>query len=66
MLKNMGTAPRPTTTLVFSDVPNAMLVSTHAVSNCSNNLCGTYTSSQIKFNENQAPKLSSMKIKLPN
>jgi hypothetical protein len=60
----MGTAPGPTTTLVFSDVPNAMLVSTHEASNCSNNLCGTCTSSQIKFNENHAPKLCSMKLNL--
>jgi hypothetical protein len=31
----MGTAPLSTTTLVFSDVPDAMLVSAQAASNCS-------------------------------
>lgn len=30
----MSIAPLPTTTLVFSDVPHAMLVSAHAASNC--------------------------------
>jgi hypothetical protein len=30
----MGTAPASTTTLVLSDVPDAMLVSAHAASNC--------------------------------
>jgi hypothetical protein len=32
----MGTAPASTTTLVLSDVPDAMLVSAHAASNCNN------------------------------
>jgi hypothetical protein len=52
-LTKMGTAPHSTTTLVFSDVPDAMLVSAQAASNCNKktptvNIASKHASAQEK------------------